>query len=78
MTSWVRRFGTRCRKTPPRWTASCSAGCSASCRPLAQLLLAGNRLAAPRVRVSAGRVHENPDQVALWTPGVKAAYTALA
>lgn len=53
-------------------------GFAAAEDPLAQLLLAGNRVAALRVLVSAGRVHENPDQVAQWTPGVQAAYTALA
>ena len=53
-------------------------GFAAAEDPLAQLLLAGNRVAALRVLVSAGRVHENPDQVAQWTPGVQAAYNALA
>lgn len=45
---------------------------------LAQVLLAGNRLAARRVLVSAGRVAEDPDQVAHWSEPVQAAYSALA
>lgn len=45
---------------------------------LAQVLLAGNRLAARRVLVSAGRVAEDPEQVAHWSASVQAAYTALA
>jgi len=46
--------------------------------PLAQVLLAGNRLAARRVLVSAGRVAEDPAQVAHWSEAVQATYTALA
>ncbi|MNU01032.1 hypothetical protein D3C72_2443120 [compost metagenome] len=45
---------------------------------LAQVLLAGNRLAARRVLVSAGRVAEDPAQAAHWSEAVQAAYTALA
>lgn len=46
--------------------------------PLAQMLWVGNRLAARRVLVSAGRHAEDPDQVAAWSPTVRNTYVALA
>lgn len=75
-------FVTGWRLSPPLHAAARSVraaqGFAAAEDPLAQLLLAGNRVAALRVLVSAGRVHENVDQVARWTPGVQAVYNALA